>query len=383
MDPDNMTALERINTILEGGIPDRVPSLCLGSDFQFIDKFMNSPYAFTGEDLERFTGENLSPRLLHTQYLYVKFSPPHIYHNGLDAKIDLCWETIDGVAYRKGEKPDSLISAEGQILKFIINDNGIPSVWYVGPSLDTPEKIKEHLQKEEELRPDKSRFRILSKNRKKLKKYDIVVAQGIGGPYESCILGMGHLNFARLARKEPELLHEHINFLWEAHQKKSLELLLKTRPDVVMVGNDIGHNDGLQLPLKQWQKFFKPILKQYVDMVHEAGIKFILHCCGAIGELFPDFVEIGIDGVESLQPTINDLEMYRKKFPEITLLGTIDDTNLLVNGTPENVRKDIKHKIETLGKNGGYIPGPTNWLLDQKPENVVALFKAVREYGKY
>ncbi|MBD3193523.1 MAG: hypothetical protein GF317_00605 [Candidatus Lokiarchaeota archaeon] len=380
---DELTALERINIVLEGGIPDRVPSLCLGSDFKFIDLFMKSSYALTEEDLEYFSNADLSPRFLHTQQLLAKFSPKSIYPNGLDAKIDLCWEIVDGVQLRKGESQDTFITPNGQVFKFIINDDGIPSYWYTGPSLDSKEKIINFWEHSDNLKVDKNRFRVLAKNRKKMKKFDIVVAQGIGGPFENGLLGIGYLNFAKLARKEPEIIKKHIDFLWENYQKKNLRFLLKTRPDLVMIGNDIGHNDGLQLPLKHWQKFFKPILKKYVEMVHDAGVKFIVHCCGAIEELFPDFVEIGVDGVDSLQPTINDLEMYRKKFPEITLLGTIDDTDLLVNATPEEVRRDMREKIKNLGKKGGYIPGPTNWLLDQKPENIVALFQAIREFGVY
>lgn len=380
---DSFTAIERINTILEGEIPDRVPSICLGSDFKFIDLFMKSPYAITEEDLVQFSKDNLNPRFLNTQHLLAKFSPPEIYQNGLNGKIDLCWDVIESVQLRKGEDPDSLITNSGQIYKFIIDDDGIPSYWYMGPSLKTKEKIKEFWEYEDYQKPDKSRFRIESKNRKRLKKYDIVVAPGINGPFERCVLGIGYMNFAKFARKDPKFLQKHIDFLWENNQKKSLELLLKTKPEIVMIASDIGHNDGLQLPLRQWQKFFKPILKEYVEMVHDAGIKFLIHCCGAIEELFPDFVEIGIDGVDSLQPTINNLDLYRKKFPEITLLGTIDDSHLLINGTPKKVRKDIKHKIQTLGKKGRYIPGPTNWLLDQKPENIVALFRGIQEFGSY
>jgi len=45
----------------------------------------------------------------------------------------------------------------------------------------------------------------------------------------------------------------------------------------------------------------------------------------------------------------------------------------------EPERADIKN----LGKNGGYIPGPTNFLLDQPPNNIVVLYKAIQEFGKY
>ncbi|TXT67457.1 MAG: hypothetical protein BAJALOKI1v1_90029 [Promethearchaeota archaeon] len=380
---NSLSAFERINMVLEGEIPDRVPSICLGADFKFIDLFMDSPYALTEKDIEHFLNDDLSPRFLNTQPLLAKFSSPDIYEGGLDAKIDLCWEVVEPVQLERGENPDELISYGGQIYKFIVSDDGIPSYWYMGPSLTTKEKIEAFWERIEDQKPDKSRFRILSKNRRKMKKYDIVVASGINGPFEKCVLSIGYLNFAKLARKDPRFLEKHINFLWENIQQKSLELLLKTKPDVIMIGNDIGHNNGLQLPLRQWQKFFKPILKKYVDMVHDAGIKFLLHCCGAIEELFPDFVELGIDGIDSLQPHLNNLELYRNKFPEITLLGTVDDSDLLVNGTPNEVRKDIKHKIQTLGKNGRYIPGPTNWLLDQKPENIIALFKGIQEFGSY
>jgi len=214
-----------------------------------------------------------------------------------------------------------------------------------------------------------------------LKKYDIVVVQGINGPFENCILGIGTVNFAKFARKNPSFLQKHMDFQWNIIEEPSLKLLMNTKPDVVMCGDDYGYNFGLQIPLKQWQRFVKPYLKQYVEIVHEKGAKFIIHTCGDIHELFPDFVEIGIDGVESLQPQINNLEFYQKKYPEITLMGTIDDTELLKKGTPEDVRESVKESICKLGNEGRYIPGPTNFLLDQPPENVVSLFKSIQEFG--
>ena len=91
---EKMSALERILTVLEGKIPDKVPSFCLGGDFDFVEKFMNSPYALTDEDMKQLDKDKISysPPFMHA--IIAKFSPPEILSGGLDAKIDLCWRTI-------------------------------------------------------------------------------------------------------------------------------------------------------------------------------------------------------------------------------------------------------------------------------------------------
>ena len=216
-----------------------------------------------------------------------------------------------------------------------------------------------------------------------LKKYDIVVSNGVSGPFENCVFGIGMANFAHYARKYPDFLQEHIDFQYNVITEPALKLLMDTKPEVVMCGDDYGYNKGLQINVKSWRKFIKPTLAKYVKLAHDGDAKFILHSCGGIGEIFPDFVEIGIDGVESLKPISNDLAMYREKYPEITLVGAIDDSEMLKYESPENVRNSVKESVKVLGKKGGFIPGPTNFLLDQPPENIVALYKAIQEFGKY
>ncbi|MBY9003533.1 MAG: hypothetical protein KGD73_06150 [Candidatus Lokiarchaeota archaeon] len=379
-DDNNLSSLERILMILDGEKPERVASMCLGADYDFFYKFMNSPFAITEEEILKFERDRLSFTTPSNQYLIAKFSPPHILPAGLDAKIDMCWQTVIPGSMIKAKNGKGFVFANGSVEKFSIRENGIPSTWYIGPSILTELDFKTYWESEDRLSPQKAQFSFLSKSRKTmLKNYDVVVSQGINGPFENCILGIGPVNFARLARKNPTFLKKHMEFQWNVIEEPSLRLLMDTKPNLVMCGDDYGYNLGLQIPLKQWQEFVKPYLKKYVDIVHDKGVKFIIHTCGDIHELFPDFVEIGIDGVESLQPQMNDLEMYRKKYPEITLLGTIDDTELLKSGTPESVRREVKSYIAKLGKNGGYIPGPTNFLLDQPPENIVALYKAIQE----
>jgi len=378
----DLNALERVLMVLEGEKPTRVPSMCLGADYEFIHNLMNSPYALSEDDLVRFERDKLSLSVPSNQYLIAKFSPPEILPSGLNAKIDMCWQTVIPGSMKKAQNSDDFIYSNGSKYKFSIRENGLPFAWYIGPSLLDEGDLNAYWESESDLIPQKAEFSHLTRSRTRmLKKYDVVVSQGINGPFENCILGIGPVNFARFARKNPNLLQRHIDFQWNVIEEPSLNLLMNTRPKVVMCGDDYGYNFGLQIPLKQWQRFIKPYLKRYVEIVHEKGAKFIIHTCGDIHELFPDFVEMEIDGVESLQPQINDLEMYKKKFPDITLMGTIDDTELLKNGTPAEVRESVKLSIEKLGKDGRYIPGPTNFLLDQPPKNIVSMYKAIQEFS--
>lgn len=381
---EKMSALERILTVLEGKIPDRVPSFCLGGDFDFIDKFMKSPYALTDEDMEQLDKDKVSygPPFMHA--IIAKFSPPIILPGGLDAKIDLCWKTSGTGLPIKLETLNDFVIHSGGYFKIVVRDEGIPHWWYAGPALLKKENIEEYWSRAKDLRPPEDSVRNFARIRKSmLKKYDIVVSQGQPGPFENCVFGIGHANFAHFARKDPSYLQQHIEFQWETFEEPMMKMIMKTKPEVIMCGDDYGYNSGLQMNVKSWRKFIKPVLANYVKMAHDGGSKFILHSCGDLHEIFPDFVEIGLDGVESLKPKNNDLKMYREKYPEITLVGTIDDSEMLKYESPEFVKDSVKESIETLGKKGGYIPGPTNYLLDQPPENIVACYKAIQEYGKY
>jgi len=381
---EKISALERILTVLEGNIPDRVPSFCLGGDFQYVEKFMKSPYALTDEDMRQLDKDKVSYRIPFIHSILAKFCPPDILPGGIDAKIDLCWQLPNMGLPFKLDTVNDYVTNSGGYYKVVIREEGIPHWWYAGPALLTREKIEEYWSKANKLRPDESSVKSFAKTRKAmLNKYDIVVAQGEPGPFENCVFGIGFANFARFARKDPSYLQQHIEFQWETFEEPMLKMLMRTKPDVVMCGDDYGYNKGLQMNVKTWRKFIKPILANYVKIVHDEGAKFILHSCGNLHEIFPDFVEIGIDGVESLKPKCNDLKMYREKYPEITLVGTIDDSEMLNLETPEGVRTSVKTSIDTLGKKGGYIPGPTNFLLDQPPENIVACYKAIQEFGRY
>ena len=75
---EKMSALERVLTVLEGKIPDRVPSFCLGGDFDFVQKFMNSPFALSNEDMDQLDKDRVSYAIPFIHAIIAKFSPPEI-----------------------------------------------------------------------------------------------------------------------------------------------------------------------------------------------------------------------------------------------------------------------------------------------------------------
>jgi uroporphyrinogen decarboxylase len=109
------------------------------------------------------------------------------------------------------------------------------------------------------------------------------------------------------------------------------------------------------------------------------------HTCGSVVELIPDFIECGLDILQSLQPQAAgmDLGRLRREFGrDLCFQGGIDIQGVLPHGTPQDVRDHVKHQIEAAGHDGGYIICTAHNLQPDTPlPNVLALFEAYEEYG--
>jgi uroporphyrinogen decarboxylase len=192
-------------------------------------------------------------------------------------------------------------------------------------------------------------------------------------------LGLGFMN--QLMRQDPAFIHEFLNRNWMV-AKKGLDQLLQMGQKIIMCGDDYGYNAGLMLRETQWREFIRPVLEQYVQRVHRGGAKFILHSCGKVESIFKDFYDLGIDGVQSLNPDQNDLEKLLREYgDQICLIGGIDDSQLLFSATPNEVATEVSRQCEQLGKYGRWIPGPTNFLGNQPVPNLQAMISAIRQFS--
>ena len=157
--------------------------------------------------------------------------------------------------------------------------------------------------------------------------------------------------------------------------------------DMFMMGDDMGGQHGPLLSLQMWRRYFKDAFKKYVEIAHKYNIPVMYHTCGDVYQLIPDFIECGLDCLQSLQPqaTNMDIKGLKKEFgKDLSFQGGMDIQQVLPLGTPEDVKKMVKYAMDNAKGGGGYIICTSHNIQAETPfENVVALFEAYHEYGVY
>lgn len=156
--------------------------------------------------------------------------------------------------------------------------------------------------------------------------------------------------------------------------------------DAVLIGNDMGSQRGLMLSPEMIRKFIIPGCKRLVEQAHQYGMKVIYHSCGSIIDVIPDLIGAGVDIIHPIQAlaTGMDPDNLKKKFEgKVSFCGGVDTQDLMVNGTPEEVKRkvaELRHIFPT-----GLIISPSHEAImpDVPAENVKALFdEAQRIYDE-
>lgn len=144
--------------------------------------------------------------------------------------------------------------------------------------------------------------------------------------------------------------------------------------DGIWCGDDWSHQHGLFMPPAVWRDLFKPRIARLYDAIHAKGLKVVTHCCGNCSELIPDLIEIGSDLLNPMQPEAMDVDWLKREFGrDIAFYGGMGVQGVLPNGTPEQVRQVARHRLETLGRGGGFVFGSGSSVTADTPiENALA-----------
>jgi uroporphyrinogen decarboxylase len=158
---------------------------------------------------------------------------------------------------------------------------------------------------------------------------------------------------------------------------------------VIQVGDDLGMQDGPQLSPRLYRQVVKPRHKKLYRYIKDhTNARLFLHTCGSIYEFIPDFIEMGVDILNPVQVSARDMDTKRLKREfgkDMTFWGGGCDTQkVLPFGTPAEVTEEVKRRIDDLAPGGGFVFNQVhNIQAGVPPQNVVAMYKAVHEFGEY
>jgi uroporphyrinogen decarboxylase len=138
-----------------------------------------------------------------------------------------------------------------------------------------------------------------------------------------------------------------------------------------------------------YRELVKPYHARFLKAVKGmTGAHVMMHNDGAIHELLTDYIEMGVEALNPMQVSaqgMGDTAALKAEFGDDLLFwGAIDTQAVLPFGSPQDVRDEVRRRIETLGPGGGYVLAPGHNIQSEvPPENVVAMFEAAMEMGAY
>jgi MtaA/CmuA family methyltransferase len=179
--------------------------------------------------------------------------------------------------------------------------------------------------------------------------------------------------------EDPEFVEDLFRFSVDAF-KAAVEPVLELGIDVLDFSSSPGSPDLISP--RMYRKFFWPFDKSIVDWIHKKGAKAVFHICGDTMPIIEDMANTGADGI-SIDSMV-DMSAAREVIDGTALVGNIDPTVVLMNGTPETVEKASVEAMATGGFEGAFVLAPGCDVPPTCPsDNIRAMIDSAKNQGKY
>ena len=155
--------------------------------------------------------------------------------------------------------------------------------------------------------------------------------------------------------------------------------------DYIWTFDDMAYKTGPMFSLRVLRETFMPHLKRVAQAIKGEGFPWIFHSDGNLMPILDELLTLGFDGLHPLEPGPMDIEAVKRDYGgRLCLVGNIDLHYTLTQGRPEEVEAEVKQRIETIGRGGGYMISSANSITSYcKIENVWAMINAIRKYAPY
>ena len=190
---------------------------------------------------------------------------------------------------------------------------------------------------------------------------------------------LGWERFSSLIYDKPDLVSKYLEAeTWNIY--KQVENLVEGADlqPIALIYCDVASTTGLMLSPEWIRKNMYPSIERLASFYKKNKIRVIYHSEGDIRRIIDDLISIGIEGINPLEKTTSGMSVpeVRKRWPNLVLWGGVDNRDLLVRGTVEDVKKEVEFLLKNYGKDGGLLLGSSGQVHPGcKLDNVVAMYE--------
>jgi len=154
--------------------------------------------------------------------------------------------------------------------------------------------------------------------------------------------------------------------------------------DITQVTDDFGSQANLVMSAGTIRSIFWPHYRNAIKLAKSYGLRVFHHDDGAMSELIPDLIEMGVDVLNPIQwkcPGM-DLERLKREFgKQICFHGSVENQEIIPFGTTDAVRAEVRKNLRILGSDGtGFVIGPCHNIQSGTPlENILAMYDEIQK----
>ena len=168
---------------------------------------------------------------------------------------------------------------------------------------------------------------------------------------------------------------------WFTHVLKEIGDLV----DIVQVGDDLGSSQGLIFSRQMYLLYYKYRERSIIDAIKKTSKAHIyFHCCGAVREVIPDLIDIGVEILNPVQIQAAGMDSagLKKEFgKDLTFWGGGCNPKVLTTGNEKDVEAEVRKRIEDFHGGGGFVFASVhNIQAVDPPENIIAMFETAMQY---
>jgi len=362
-----MTPRERVETVLNLGIPDRVPiGDGLFQHWGFINRY------YPTKDIGKWTLEEICKAVGNAGVDYAFDLAPSLEPHK-EERLGLTYQVTEWTEVIV-DRPFKTVKEAKPWIKNIITEikksdpdimwsfAGNTGMWGLG----------------------KGNYHVDFMMQRKWLKDTVLMHTGSPAHLDTCYMMAGMEIFSYLLVDDYGLFIEWFDELIKHERRRISRCADYNLSPLACIFCDIASKQGLMFSPEFLKAEFFPRLKLLIDEWHNHGIKVIYHSEGELSQVIPDIIEAGADGLNPLEPDILDIKTLRENYPNLIFWGGIDNNRLLCEGTVGEVEQAVIDLIRDAGSNGRLLLGSSGQIHPaNKIENCVAMFEFGRKYGKY